>query len=618
MSDSQVLPDNNKSIELDAAGIGIFLIQTDDDASCTFDFHGLADQAAQLPGVKFVRILGAPGDLNPEKLARELSREEVGVVVVAAANAGPYRAAIARALALAGGNGEQIRLVSFGAASDCCSAEKARDSLRNAIQGTIGVLPYSLKTETFNSNTLVIGGGVAGIQASLEIAASGHKVYLVERTGTIGGRMAMFDKTFPTLDCAACILTPKMVAAGQNTNIEILPLSEVQEVTGNVGAFKVKVLKRTTHVDASACVACGDCARFCPVTTESEFDMGIASRKNIFIPFPQAVPNAYMIDAAHCRWLQSGGKKCGACAKKCTKEAIHLDAQDEIVELEVGSIIVATGYETLDARSIERYGYGAYPNVLTSLEFERLTNASGPTGGKIVLKTKRHNRTTKADEWVFEPDGPKPKAVAILHCVGSRDQNHNPYCSRVCCMYSLKFAHLVREKLPDAKCFEYYIDMRAFGKGYEEFSERIRKEGVHLLRGRPASIAERDSRLIVHGEDIANDRVYDEPVDMVILSVGLRPSSGSAELAETLGISKDRDGWFQELNYHAEPYSTAREGIFLAGVCQGPKDIPDTVTQASAAAASVLRLILGRADKNGHAGQSQQTELMQAGASTRA
>ncbi len=325
--------------------------------------------------------------------------------------------------------------------------------------------------------------------------------------------------------------------------------------------------------------------------------MGIATRKGIFIPFPQAVPNAYMIDPAYCTWVQSGGKKCGACAKKCSKDAVHLDAQNEVVTLEVGNIIVATGYDTLDATRLPRYGYGTYPNVLTSLEFERLTNASGPTGGKIVMKSKRQNKKTKADEWVFEPDGPKPNAVAIIHCVGSRDRNYNPYCSRVCCMYSLKFAHLVREKLPEAKCYEYYIDMRAFGKGYEEFHERIREEGVSLVRGRTATVKEIDSQLYIHGEDVIAEHLINVPVDMVILSVGLQPSHGSAELAEKLHVPMDSDGWFRELNYNSEPNSTGRNGIYVAGVCQGPKDIPDTVAQASAAAAAALRSIVGSKSK---------------------
>jgi len=585
--------------ESDAASllIGVYFLHTAGDGSSSFDLGCVAKYAARLPGVSLVRTLPSTTALDPEKLAREIRKEMLNTIVLASEQPGFFKPAFSRALTLAGGDGGQVRLASFGELGSI-STDRAKAVVASAVEGVpFDSTPAKAKSG-FSTATLVIGGGVAGIQAALEIAESGHKVYIVERTGTIGGRMAMFDKTFPTLDCAACILTPKMVAVGQSANIELLVMSEVEDVSGSVGAFKVKVLKHATRVDASACVACGDCAHFCPVTTSSEFDMGIATHKGIFIPFPQAVPNTYMIDEAHCTWVLSDGKKCGACAKKCTKGAVHLDAKDETVELEVGNIIVATGYDTLDPRRIERYGYGTYPNVLTSLEFERLTNASGPTGGKIVLKTKKLNKKTKTDEWVFEPDGPKPKAVAIVHCVGSRDQNYNSYCSRVCCMYSLKFAHLVREKLPEAKCYEYYIDMRAFGKGYEEFYERIREEGVFLVRGRSEAVVEHNSQLYVRGADIVADKLIETPVDMVLLSVGLQPSHGSVELAEKLCIPRDADGWFQEFNYNAEPNSTGRDGIFLAGVCQGPKDIPDTVAQASAAAASALRSIVGaKSDK---------------------
>jgi heterodisulfide reductase subunit A len=587
------------SMQPAAERIGVYLLSDIEDS--TVDLRAVAQFASGLKSVAVVRTLEFLRRLNPEELAREITREKLTSVVLAGERPGRHKGAFTRALALAGGDGEKIRLASFAERSSGLTTEGAKQIVAGACApeaGAASVAAYpaagasKFQPSTCNPATLVIGGGVAGIQASLEIAESGNKVYLVERTGTIGGRMAMFDKTFPTLDCAACILTPKMVAVGQNKNIEILVLSEVQQVTGQAGAFKVKVLKHATRVDASACVACGDCARFCPTTTSSDFDMGIATRKSIFMPFPQAVPNTYMIDALHCQWVQSEGKKCGACAKKCAKNAIHLDAQDEIVELEVGNIIVATGYETFDAGRIERYGYGRHPNVLSSLEFERLTNASGPTGGKIVMKTKRLNKKSKQEEWVFEPDGPKPRSVAIVHCVGSRDQNHNSYCSRVCCMYSLKFAHLVREKCPEATCYEYYIDMRAYGKGYEEFFERVHEEGVHIVQGRSAMVEERDSQLYIKGEDIANNRLIELPVDMVLLSVGLQPSPGSGELAAKLDISRDKDGWFRELDYNAEPNCTARPGIFVAGVCQGPKDIPDTVAQASAAASYVLSSIV--------------------------
>jgi heterodisulfide reductase subunit A len=441
-------------------------------------------------------------------------------------------------------------------------------------------------------DTLVIGGGVAGIQAALEIADAGKKVHLVEKTGTIGGHMAMFDKTFPTLDCAACILTPKMVAVGQHENINLLTYAEVQQVTGTPGAFKVQVLKKARRVDAASCVACNACAEVCPAVVPSEFDDGISTRKAIYIPFPQAVPNSFLVDAEACIFIQSGGQKCGACVKKCAKDGIDLRAEDEAVELEVGNIVVATGYQVFDAKRIERYGYGVFPNVLTALEFERLTNASGPTGGKIVMKTLKHNKRKKIDEWVFDPEGPQPKSVAIIHCVGSRDRNYNEYCSRVCCMYSLKFAHLVKEKLHDAACYEFYIDMRAFGKGYEEFFERIKDEGVFVVRGRSAKIVQQDGQLMLKGEDIIDEKVLNFPVDMVILSVGLEPTPDAQRIAEMVGIRRDDDGWFSELDYNSDPTSTERGGIFVAGVCQGPKDIPDTVAQASGVAACVLKSII--------------------------
>jgi heterodisulfide reductase subunit A len=380
-----------------------------------------------------------------------------------------------------------------------------------------------------------------------------------------------------------------MVAVGEHEMIELMTHSEVTEIGGRPGAYKVRVQRRARRVDLDACVACNACTDICPVSAWSEFDCNLVRRKAIYIPFPQAVPNAYVVDSENCLWVQSAGKRCGACLRKCPKDCIHLDEQDRTEEIEVGNIILATGYELFDAEVIRRYGYGTYPNVLTSLEFERMTNASGPTGGKIVLKTKKLNRRTKNEEWLLEADGPPPKSVAIIHCVGSRDTNHNHYCSRVCCMYSLKFAHLVHEKLPQAKCYEFYIDMRAFGKGYEEFMERIKSEGVHVVRGRSANVAEVNGQIVVRGEDIMHGRVVDFPVDLVILAVGVVPSPSTRKLAAMLGVPRDEDGWFSELNYNGAPTLTERGDVFVAGMCQGPKDIPDTVAQASAVAAGVLR-----------------------------
>ena len=577
--------------------IGVYLCWKGTAPVGTVDLKILSDYATRLPGVTQVRDLGRDPLLRAEQLAKEIREAGLTRIVIAGDSPGFFKPAFTLAMVIAGRSADEVKLASFRehAAGAQFATERAKAIIACAVHG----VPYGLaavpETTDVCPDTLVIGGGVAGIQVALEIADAGKKVILLERTGTIGGHMAMFDKTFPTLDCAACILTPKMVAVGQHEMIDLWTLAEVAEVTGTPGRFQVKVKRHARYVDPSSCVACHACMEVCPVRVDSEFDGGITTRRAIYMPFPQAVPNSYLVDAENCLYLQSEGRKCGACLKRCAKEGIHFDEKDEIVEIEVGNIVVATGYEVFDASRIERYGYGVYPNVLTALEFERLTNASGPTGGRIVMKTKQFNKRTKQDEWVFDPDGPQPQSVSSIHCVGSRDQNYNPYCSRVCCMYSLKFAHLVKEKLPGAACYEYYIDMRAFGKGYEQFFERIKDEGVHVVRGRSAKVLERDGRMVIKGEDILSDRVLEYPVDMVLLAVGLEPADGADELGQLLGIGCDEDGWFRELDYNIDPTGTERGGIYVAGVCQGPKDIPDTVAQAAAVAARVLRsLVSGR------------------------
>jgi heterodisulfide reductase subunit A2 len=585
--------------------IGVFFCRRASGPSGQADLAELSRYAAHFPFVTEVKDLGELPHLDPESLTRDFTRLRLTTVVIAGDSPGFFKPAFARALAEAGGDPERVRLASFrehGALHGNVT-ERAKAVLCCAIYG----VPYGLATvpdtTPVHPDTLVVGGGIAGMQAALEIADAGMKVYLVERRPTIGGHMAMFDKTFPTLDCAACILTPKMVSVGQHEMIELLTWSDIEEVSGSPGAYRVRIRRRARYVDADACVACHACMEVCPVRVSSEFDSGITTRKAIYIPFPQAVPNAYILDAENCLYKQTGGQKCGACLKHCAKNCIHFDDADQVIEVEVGNIVLATGYEVFDATRIERYGYGHLPNVITALEFERLTNASGPTGGNIVMKTKKLNKRTKQEEWVFDPEGPRPDKIAIIHCVGSRDANYNPYCSRVCCMYSLKFAHLVKEKLPQAKCYEYYIDMRAFGKGYEDFFERIKDEGVFVVRGRSAKVTEKDGGLLLRGEDILSDKVMEFPVDMVLLAVGLEPAPGTEQVASVLGIPRDEDGWFQELDYNTDPTGTERGGVYVAGVCQGPKDIPDTVAQASAVAARVLRSIVS------HRGQDSRSSL---------
>jgi heterodisulfide reductase subunit A len=571
--------------------VGVYLCQAGEPSAVNLE--AVAKYAANLAGVEVAEYLGVGPRLSPANLTEKIRRHRLDRVVIAGDSPGYFKPVFTRAMVLAGGDPDEVRLASFRAhgAVTADFTDRAKGIVACAVRGVPYTLAATPAPTRVHPATLIIGGGVAGIQAALEIADAGKRVYLVEKTGTIGGHMAMFDKTFPTLDCAACILTPKMVAIGQHDCIELMTNSEVQEVTGGPGAFKVKILQRARRVDLKACVACNACSEICPVSVPSEFDSGIATRKSIYIPFPQAVPTSYLVDPDSCTYVLTDGKKCGACIRKCPKDCIVLDEKDKTVEFEVGNIILATGYDVLDARAIQRYGYGTFPNVLTALEFERLTNASGPTGGRIVTRVKKFNKRQKQEEWIFAADGPPPKSVAIIHCVGSRDANHNPYCSRVCCMYSLKFAHLVREKLPDATCYEFYIDMRAFGKGYEEFAERVKQEGTFTVRGRTATVTEMNGQMVVKGEDLISDRLLEFPVDLVLLAVGLVPPKGSAVLARMLGIARDDDGWFSELDYNGDPVDTERGGVYVAGACQAPKDIPDTVAQAAAAAAGVLKSI---------------------------
>ncbi len=458
------------------------------------------------------------------------------------------------------------------------ATDKAKELVQGAVSRVLHHESLVPRTVDINPNVLVIGGGIAGMQAALTIADAGKTVYLVEREPCIGGNMAKFDKTFPTLDCAACILTPKMVAVGQHENIELLTYSEVVDVEGFVGNFKATVRKKPRYVDMDKCTGCGVCNEKCPAKAISEFDQGLSKRKAIYSPFPQAVPNTPVIDRDMCIYFKKG--KCRACEKFCEADAIDFDQQEEKITLDVGAIIVATGFKPFDPSVAERYGYGKYPEVYTSLEFERVNNATGPTEGQIRLK-----------------DGRVPETMAIIHCVGSRDKNHNAYCSRVCCMYSMKYAHLIREKT-GANVYEFYIDIRSPGKGYEEFYNRVQSEGVQFIRGNVAGVTDKaigedeKGKLIVLAEDSLSGRFLRVPVDAVVLSVGLEAAEGAEAVARMVGISQDQDGWFNELHPKLAPQATPSDGIFLAGCCQGPKDIPDTVSTANGAAAEALSLIM--------------------------
>jgi heterodisulfide reductase subunit A len=424
--------------------------------------------------------------------------------------------------------------------------------------------------------TLVVGGGIGGIQAALELADAGHRVYLVEREPSIGGHMAQFDKTFPTLDCSACILTPRMVSVGSHPNITLLTWSEVEKVDGYVGNFTATIRQKARYVNTDLCTGCGICVEKCPKNViDTVYEAGLNYRKAVYTPFPQAVPKYPVVDRPNCTYFIKG--KCKACQKFCPTEAIDFEQQDEILTVEVGNIVLATGFDMFDARRIPQYGYGRLANVFTSLEFERMLNASGPTNGAVVSR-----------------EGKKPpKSVGIIHCVGSRDCNYNKYCSAICCMQSLKFAHLVKERT-GATVYNFYIDIRTPMKDYDEFYQRVLEEGTLFVRGKVAEVTDaarlpgEEDQLIIQVEDTLAGRQRRIPVDMVILSTGLEPRRDAAEVAKRFGISCSANGWFIEKHPKLDPVATMTEGVFVAGCVSGPKDIPATVAQGAAAAARVL------------------------------
>ncbi|MBN2502738.1 MAG: CoB--CoM heterodisulfide reductase iron-sulfur subunit A family protein [Anaerolineales bacterium] len=456
------------------------------------------------------------------------------------------------------------------------ATEKSKSVVSGGVERVALHEPLEALHVPVNPTTMVVGGGIAGIQAALEIADSGFPVVLVEREPSIGGHMAQFDKTFPTMDCSACILTPKMASVGMHPNIELYTWSEVEQVDGYVGNFTATIRKKARYVDTDACTGCGICEEKCPKKViDDVFEAGLGYRKAVYTPFPQAVPKYPVIDTENCTYFQTG--KCKACQIFCPTEAINFEQQDEIVTVDVGNIILATGFDLFDAKRIPQYGYGRLANVFTSLEFERMCNAAGPTNGQVFMR-----------------DGvTKPESVAIIHCVGSRDRNYNNYCSVICCMSSLKFAHLVKERT-GADVYNFYIDMRTAFKDYDEFYLKILEEGVSFIRGKVAEVTDaarmpgEEGKLIVQAEDTLIGKQRRIPVDMVLLAAGLEPRHDSAEVAHKFGISCSHQGWFIEKHPKLDPVATMTEGIFIAGVAQGPKDIPASVAQGAAAAARVL------------------------------
>jgi heterodisulfide reductase subunit A len=567
--------------------VGVYICHCGSNIAGMIDVEGLAQWASEnLDDVVVARDYKFMcSSLGQELIEDDIKNEGLTRVVVGACSPHLHEKTFRNACEKGGLNPYLFQMASLREQISWVSTDSARanDKAKAMISGAVERVKLheelQPKEVPVNANTLVVGAGIAGIQTALELANGGHPVYLVEREPSIGGHMAQFDKTFPTLDCAACILTPRMSEVGDHPNITLLTYSEVEEVSGYVGNFHARLRKKARFINEDECTGCGICMDKCPKkVVDDVFEVGLGFRKAVYRPFPQAVPKYPVIDTENCIFFERG--TCKACEKFCPTNAIDFEQEDTYIDLDVGNIVLATGYQIFDATKIPQYGYGRLANVFTNLEFERLCNAAGPTEGKVLLR-----------------DGvTQPESVAIIHCVGSRDVRFNPYCSGICCMASLKFGHLVMERT-GAEVYSFYIDMRTTSKGYEEFYDRLLEEGMHFIRGRVAEVTDaarlpgEEGKLIVQAEDTLLGKQRRIPVDMVILMAGLEPQPDAKNVALQFGISCSMNGWFTERHPKLDPVATMTDGIFIAGTCQGPKDIPESVSQAAAAAARVQGMV---------------------------
>ncbi len=569
------------------ARIGVFICHCGENIARTVDCARVAAAAAALPGVvhavDYRYMCSDPG----QRLIKDAIREKgLTGVVVASCSPHMHEVTFRRAVAEAGLNPFLCEMANIR--EQCSWVHADREAATEKAIELVGLLVEKVKWNApltsiqvpIEKKALVIGGGIAGIQTALDIANGGRKVILVEKDPSIGGHMAQLSETFPTLDCSQCIMTPRMVEVKQHPNITLHTYSEVESVSGHIGDFEVTIRKKPRYVNETLCTGCGDCQARCPqgksktLNIPNEFDMGLSRRPAIYVPFPQAVPNVPVIDREHCRYFIDG--KCGVCQKMCPAKAVEFEQQEVRITEKVGAIVVATGYDLMPPTVYGEYGGGRYKDVIDGLQFERLLSASGPTGGEVRRPS----------------DGKVPETVVFVACVGSRDRAKGiPYCSKICCMYTAKHAMLYKHKVHHGQAYVFYMDIRSAGKNYDEFVRRtIEEEGAVYLRGRVSRLYEKNGQIVVRGADTLSGMPVEITADLVVLATAVQPRAGVESLAQMLGVPYDGNRFLSEAHPKLRPVETNSAGVYLAGACQAPKDIPETVAQASAAACKVLGL----------------------------
>ncbi len=567
--------------------IGIFVCKCGSNIAATVDVDKIAEAALEFPSVVYSSVnMYTCSDPGQQTINDAISEHKLDAVVVASCSPRMHEMTFRRTLERAGLNRYMFEManirehVSWIGKDMEANTTKAIDLVKIASEKVRNNEPLYSASFDVTKRVLVIGGGIAGIQASLDCADADLDVVLVEKDATIGGKMARLDKTFPTIDCSSCVLAPKMVDVAQHEKVTLYAYSEIEKIEGYVGNFTVTIRKKTAYVDWNACTGCGDCVSKCPQKDYDEFNEGLGQRKAISIPFPQAIPFRAKINANACKKLKDG--KCGVCEKVCKANAIHYDMEDSFIEEKVGAIIVATGYDLYDYKKLPEYQYGEIKDVITSVQYERMLSASGPTHGHIQRPS----------------DGKEPKNIVFVQCVGSRDVSiKRPLCSSFCCMYTAKQAIMTKDHLPESNSYVFYMDIRAGGKAYDEFTRRAAEDyDVQYIRGRVGAVQQTIDnsgvvRYIVRGADTLLGKQVEVVADMIVLAVGIEGAENAAGLAEKLHISYDADGFYLEGHVKLKPIETNTAGVFLAGVCQGPKDIPASVSQASGAAAKAIGLL---------------------------